>query len=119
MRLNNPILSASSLGEDKVKNAQGEDLGDIKDVMIDTASGQVQYYVLSFGGVMGMGDKLFAIPPQAISVDTEKKQLVLNASKEQLENAPGFDKDNWPNLADESFRDQIYNHYGYKYSKAA
>jgi sporulation protein YlmC with PRC-barrel domain len=117
MKLNNIVLSASSLEGDKVKNTLGEDLGDIKDIMIDTETGQVQYYVLSFGGFLGMGDKLFAIPPQAISVDTEEKCVVLNVSKEQLENAPGFDKDNWPNMADASFRDQIYGHYGYEYHR--
>ena len=118
MNLNSTILSASSLNSDIVKNAQGENLGDIKDIMIDTENGQVQYYVLSFGGFMGLGDKLFAIPPQAIRVDTEDECVVLNATKEQLENAPGFDKDNWPNMADEALRSQIYGHYGYEYRRA-
>lgn len=113
MNLNTTLLSASTLQGDKVKNAQGEDLGDVKDIMINTETGQVQYYVLSFGGFLGMGDKFFAIPPQAIQVDTANECLVLNVTKEQLENAPGFDKDNWPNMGDETFRSQVYTHYGY------
>jgi sporulation protein YlmC with PRC-barrel domain len=119
MRVNNTILSASSLSNDNVKNAQGEDLGSVKDIMINTENGQVQYYVLSFGGFMGMGDKLFAIPPQAISVDTDDKCLILNADKDKLKNAPGFDKDHWPNMADETFRNEVYGHYGYEYRQAA
>ncbi len=115
MKFNNIVLSASSLEGDKVKNAQGEDLGNVKDIMINTERGQVQYYVLSFGGVLGMGDKLFAIPPQAIAVDTQEECLILNVDKDTLENAPGFDKDNWPNMADEAFRDEVYAHYGYEY----
>ncbi|MCL5974782.1 MAG: PRC-barrel domain-containing protein [Gammaproteobacteria bacterium] len=115
MKFNNIVLSASSLEGDKVKNTQGEDLGNVKDIMINTEGGQVQYYVLSFGGILGMGDKLFAIPPQAIAVDTQNKCLILNVDKEKLENAPGFDKDNWPNMADETFRNEIYGHYGYEY----
>lgn len=115
MKFNNIVLSASSLEGDKVKNSQGEDLGNVKDIMINTEGGQVQYYVLSFGGILGMGDKLFAIPPQAIAVDTEDKCLILNVDKDKLENAPGFDKDNWPNMADETFRNEIYGHYGYEY----
>lgn len=115
MKFNNIVLSASSLEGDKVKNAQGEDLGNVKDIMINTEGGQVQYYVLSFGGILGMGDKLFAIPPQAIAVDTEDKCLILNVDKDKLENAPGFDKDDWPNMADETFRNEIYGHYGYEY----
>ena len=119
MKYNNPVLSASTLEKDSVKNMQGEDLGEIKEIMIDTEGGQVQYYVLSFGGFLGMGDKLFAVPPQAISVDTEQKCVVLNVEKDLLKEAPGFDKDNWPNMADSTFRDKIYGHYGYEYRKAA
>lgn len=115
MKFNNIVLSASSLEGDKVKNAQGEDLGNVKDIMINTERGQVQYYVLSFGGILVMGDKLFAIPPQAIAVDTQEECLILNVDKDKLENAPGFDKDNWPNMAEEAFRDEIYAHYGYEY----
>ncbi|WP_373086190.1 PRC-barrel domain-containing protein [Sneathiella sp.] len=116
---NTTILSASSLNGDDVKNNQGETLGEVKDIMIDTENGQVQYYVLSFGGFLGMGDKLFAVPPQAINVDTERKCLVFDIDKDRLENAPGFDKDNWPNMADESFRNEVYGHYGYEYRRSA
>lgn len=115
MKFNNIVLSASSIEGDKVKNAKGEDLGHVKDIMINTERGQVQYYVLSFGGILGMGNKLFAIPPQAIAVDTEEECLVLNVDKDKLDNAPGFDQDNWPDMADETFRDAIYGHYGYEY----
>ena len=115
----NPLLSASSLIGNDVENPQGEDLGTIKDLMIDTGTGQVEYYVLSFGGFLGMGNKLLAIPPQAISIDTEEEECVLNVDKETLKDAPGFDEDNWPNMADQSFRESVYSHYGYTYKKAA
>lgn len=107
------VLSASSLEGNNVKNREGEDLGDIKDIMIDCSDNSIAYYVLSFGGFMNMGDKLFAVPAEAIKIDTENECCILNASKEQLENAEGFDKDNWPNFADQTFRDRINNHYGY------
>ena len=109
---NQPILSAHSIINDKVHNAQNENLGEIKDIMIDTATGKVNYYVLSFGGFLGMGEKYFAVPPREMSVDTENKVMILNFDKERLKQAPGFDKDNWPNMADKSFRDQISNFYG-------
>ncbi len=115
----NTTLSASSLNGEDVKNSQGEDLGTIKDMMIDTATGQVEYYVLSFGGFLGMGDKLFAIPPQAMTVNTEDECMILNVDKEKLKNAPGFDDDNWPNTADNSFRDSVYDYYGHSYRQAA
>ena len=108
------VLSGSSLKGDKVVNYKGEDLGKIEEIMIDLDRGRVAYAVLSFGGFLGLGDKLFAIPWQAITVDTVKKQLILNADKALLEKAPGFDKENWPDMADLSLGTTLYGYYGYK-----
>lgn len=116
MQGSNCVLSASTIEGDTVKNSQGEELGNIKEIMICTDTNEVQYYVLSFGGILGMGDKLFAIPPEAMTCDTNEECFVLNVDKETLENAEGFDKDNWPNFADAKFRDQIYGYYGYEYN---
>jgi sporulation protein YlmC with PRC-barrel domain len=107
-------LSASSLIGDGVVNPQGEDLGKIEELMIDLNSGRVSYCVLSFGGFMGMGDKLFAIPWEAVTVDTDRKVFVLNVEKEVLEKAPGFDKNNWPDIGDVSWLTGIYEYYGYR-----
>ena len=108
------VLAASTLTGDRVHNQAGEDLGKIEEIMIDLDRGRVAYAVLSFGGFLGLGDKLFAIPWQAITVDTVKKQLILNADKALLEKAPGFDKDNWPDMADLSLGTTLYGYYGYK-----
>ena len=105
------VLTASSLADDSVQNAAGENLGDIKDLMIDTASGEIQYAVLSYGGWLGMGDKLFAVPWKAFRVDTANHCLVLDVPKERLKDAPGFDKDNWPDFADTTFTNRISNYY--------
>ncbi len=114
-----PILSGTSIIGDDVRNAQGEDLGDIKDIMIDLNSGRIEYAVLSFGGFLGMGDKYFAVPWEALSVDQKEKCMVLNVDKETLKEAPGFDKDEWPNFADSTFRESVYGHYGLRYKRAA
>ena len=108
------VLSGSSLKGDRVVNYKGEDLGKIEEIMIDLDRGRVAYAVLSFGGFLGLGDKLFAIPWQAITVDTVKKQLILNVDKALLEKAPGFDKENWPDMADLSLGSTLYGYYGYK-----
>ena len=108
------VLSASTLKGDKVVNHQGEDLGNIEELMIDLNRGLIAYAVLSFGGFLGMGDKLFAIPWQAFAVDTAEKRLVLNADKELLKKAPGFDKSNWPNMADPAWGTKLYGYYGVK-----
>ena len=93
------VLSATSLIGDKVINRSGEELGSVKELMIDLDEGRVAYAVLSYGGLMGVGNKLFAIPWEALDLDTEQRAFILNADKEALENAPGFDKENWPDNA--------------------
>jgi sporulation protein YlmC with PRC-barrel domain len=105
------VLSADTLKNESVINPQGEDLGDIKDFMLNTDSGEVEYAVLSFGGFMNMGDKLFAVPMTALKLDTDRKCFILNADKEQLKDAPGFDKDNWPNFADPSITQTFDTYY--------
>src|SRR5512135_141884 len=89
------VMSASTLTGDSVVNAKGEDLGSIEDIMIHIDSGRIAYAVLSFGGFLGMGDKLFAIPWEALTLDEDNHQFILDIDKDKLENAPGFDKDNW------------------------
>ena len=111
---NYTTLSASTINGTNVRNAQNEDLGHVEDIMLDPTSGRIAYAVLSFGGFMGFGDKLFAIPWQALTVDTENEVLILNADKEQLEDAPGFDKDNWPSSPNREFMSSVYSHYGYE-----
>lgn len=106
------LMGADTLIGDDVCNAKGEVLGDIKEIMLDMNSGQVSYAVLSFGGFMGVGEKLFAVPWNALKLDTVNKRFELNVDKQRLENAPGFSKDDWPNMADESWANQIRAYYG-------
>ena len=82
--------------------------------MIDTSKGKIAYAVVSFGGFLGIGDKYFAVPWEAFQVDREDEDFVLNVDKEKLENAPGFDKDNWPSHAKHEYLTNVYNHFGYK-----
>jgi hypothetical protein len=80
--------------------------------MIDTRTGRVNYAVLSFGGFLGMGEKLFAVPWNALTLDTKNHRFILNVDKERLKSAPGFDKDHWPDMADPSWINQIHTYYG-------
>jgi sporulation protein YlmC with PRC-barrel domain len=104
-------LSASTIIGDPVHNAMNEDLGKIEDLMIDLSSGRIAYAVLSFGGFLGMGNKLFAVPFRAMKIDTENHAFVLDVPKDRLKQAPGFDKDNWPDASDMGYRSQIYSFY--------
>ena len=105
------VLSASTLAGDGVRNAAGEDLGKIDEIMIDIPSGKIAYAVLSFGGFLGMGNKLFAVPWNALQVDEDEKHFILNVDKKTLEAAPGFDKDRWPDMADRAWGSEIFRYY--------
>jgi sporulation protein YlmC with PRC-barrel domain len=108
------LMGADTLIGNDVYNTADENLGTIKELMIDMSSGKISYAVLSFGGFLGMGDRLFAVPWRALKLDTTNKRFTLNASKEQLKNAPGFDKDHWPAMADTRWVTDVDNFYGVK-----
>jgi len=107
---NSPVKASSVIGTNVV-NRLGDNLGDIKEVVIDPCSGRVAYAVVSFGGFLSMGEKLFAIPFSALEYNVAKRDYVLDVSKERLEDAPGFDKDHWPSMADEKWNRDVYRYY--------
>lgn len=107
---NSPVKASSIIGTDVV-NAKGDNLGDIKEVVIDPHTGKVAYAVVSFGGFLGMGEKLFAIPFSAFEYDVTKNEYVLDISKEKLEAAPGFDSDHWPSMSDEKWNRDVSKYY--------
>jgi len=90
------VLTAGSIIGDSVKNPQGESIGKIKDIMLNLKDGRVQYLIIEFGGFIGFGEKLFAVPFSALKLNAINKDFVLNIEKDFLVKAPGFDKDHWP-----------------------
>jgi sporulation protein YlmC with PRC-barrel domain len=105
------VMDAATLTGDSVVNAAGEDLGKIEAIMLDVTSARIAYAVLSFGGLLGMGKKLFALPWGALTLDAVEKRFILDASKEKLENAEGFDKDHWPSMANPALATRLYSYY--------
>lgn len=106
------LMGAGTLIGDDVYNHNEEDLGDIKEIMLDMRTGEVAYAVLSFGGILGMGEKLFAVPWQSLTLDTINKRFLLDVGKEHLKNAPGFDKDNWPDMSSADWTREVDRFYG-------
>jgi len=106
------LMGANTLTGNDVHNLQDEHLGDIKEFMLDMKTAKVAYAVMSSGGVFTIGEKLFAVPFSSLKLDTVNKRFVLNVAKERFENAPGFDSDNWPNMADPTWIDGIRTYYG-------
>jgi sporulation protein YlmC with PRC-barrel domain len=108
------LMGADTLIGNDVYNTADESLGTIKELMIEMSTGKIGYAVLSYGGFLGMGDRLFAVPWQALKLDTQNKRFTLNTSKDQLKDAPGFDKDHWPTMADTSWVSDVHKFYGVK-----
>ena len=108
------LMGADTLLGNDVYSSADENLGTIKEFMIDMATGRISYAVLAFGGFLGVGDRLFAVPWQALKLDTANKRFTLNISKDRLKDAPGFDKDHWPVMADASWSTGVHAFYGIK-----
>jgi sporulation protein YlmC with PRC-barrel domain len=106
------VLKASSLLGKKVQDIDGKNLGDIKDLVIDPVDGSISYAVLDFGGFLGIGDKYFAVPWEALQLSKDQKAIVLDVSKKDLKQAPGFDKNNWPDLSNPAYAVIVYEYYG-------
>jgi sporulation protein YlmC with PRC-barrel domain len=106
------VMGASTLIGDDICASNGEVLGELKEIMLDMASGHVAYAVLETGGVVGIDSKLIAVPWSALRLDTVKKRLVLNVEKGLLDNAQGFDPHRWPDMANQSWTDRIHAYYG-------
>ena len=111
-----PGVRASKLIGMKIQNSRKENVGQIKDIVVDPASTRIQYVAVTYGGFLGLGDKLFAVPMRAIQVqqdpdNRDRVVLVLDVTKEQMSGAQGFDESNWPNFADQSFSTELYRRY--------
>jgi sporulation protein YlmC with PRC-barrel domain len=115
--VNPSMYRASKLIGADVENPQGEDLGDIEEVVIDSQTGRIAYAVLAFGGFLGLGEKYYAVPFAALTPAPgerpgDRERYLLNVDQERLKNAPGFDRNNWPNMADRTWGEKLYSYYG-------
>ena len=111
---NRPVerLTATSIIGDKIENPKGEDLGSIDNLMINVHTGSIEYAILEFGSVLGIGGKLFAIPWQELRIATDKHAFILDRDKEYLRMSPGFDKNHWPDTNDHSYYGDVDSYWG-------
>jgi hypothetical protein len=104
-------MTAATLTGDKVFNRSGDALGEIEDIMLDVGRGRIAYAVMGTGGFMGVGEKLFAIPWHALTLDTDRHGFVLDVAKDHFRNAPGFDRDHWPSSASDDWHREVHAYY--------
>jgi len=105
------LIGAATLIGNDVYNYDDEHIGDIKEIVLNSATGEIAYVVLSFGGILGLGEKLFAVPWKALTLDSTNQSFILNECKERLASAPGFDKNCWPNMAEKNWINEVHTFY--------
>ncbi|WP_419419837.1 PRC-barrel domain-containing protein [Legionella sp. D16C41] len=106
------IVSADDVIGVDVKNTNGESLGTIEALMLDKLQGQVTYVVLAYGGFIGIGKKLFALPWKLFSYDQRNECFIIPVDKQTLEKSPGFDKDHWPDMSSQAWKKTMTDYYG-------
>lgn len=105
------VMAADTLKGNKLFTSDREEIGKISEIMLDVRGGRIAYAVLSSGGFLGMGEKLYAIPWSALTLDTDEKCFRLNVTADRVKNAPAFDKDHWPAMADEQWGSTLHQYY--------
>jgi sporulation protein YlmC with PRC-barrel domain len=118
-------IRVSQLLGANIQNSQGESVGEINDIVLDSQTGKVNYAAVTYGGFLGVGNKLFAVPFEAFRVQVDPSELrdganineahdyvlVLDVTQQQLEGQQGFDEDNWPNMADKQWAADLDKRY--------
>ncbi|MGE0007985.1 MAG: PRC-barrel domain-containing protein [Parvibaculaceae bacterium] len=87
------VLATSFIGS-AVYTSTDENIGDINDMIFDD-KGDIQAVVIGVGGFLGMGEKDVALPLDKITVTKDENnavKLTVQATREDLERAPAFDK---------------------------
>lgn len=107
-----PLYKMSTIIGRAVESQHGNEVGQISEVVMEATTGNVAYAVVASDGFVGLGEKLFAIPWRALQQPTAAQTFRLDMTEEQLKQAPGFDKDNWPDLEDRHWGDTIHAYYG-------
>lgn len=110
-------IRASKLIGTNIQNKQGESVGSVSDIVLDASTGKVRYMAVTYGGFLGLGNKMFAVPYEAFETrqeadDPDETILVLSVTEQQLEGSVGFDEDTWPNFADTKFTSEVDKRYG-------
>ncbi|MGH8605005.1 MAG: PRC-barrel domain-containing protein [Gammaproteobacteria bacterium] len=95
----------------KVRNSQGEALGEIHDLVLNFDDGDIAYVVISSGGLLGVGDTLRAVPWKALSLNTKADGFVLNIDQTAWKKAPSFKDNDWPEVADRDWNKQLESYY--------
>jgi len=111
------LIASNKVEGTSVYDRDGEKLGSIYNLMIDKVDGQVEYAVLQFGGLFGLGSDYYPLPWDKLTYDEEEGGYVIDLDKETLQGAPKYAAGNEPAF-DRTYGEQVYNYYGLSYPVA-
>ena len=105
------VISAAKVTGTNVYSTDGDHLGEIQDVMIDKRSGKIAYAVLSFGGLLGIGQRYHPLPWATLKYDTRQGGYVVGINADQLEDAPTYGGNEMPAWGDRAYETRIHDYY--------
>ena len=108
------LISSEKVEGTAVYNREGEKLGTISNFMVGKRNGRVEYAVLSFGGLFGMGERNYPLPWDVLTYDTDKDGYVVDLDKDRLKDAPSYERGSDPSY-DRTYGEQVYRYYGVTY----
>jgi sporulation protein YlmC with PRC-barrel domain len=108
------VASAESLIDRDVENRQGNDFGEIADLAVDLSNGRIAYAMLEYGGWLGLGEQLAAVPWKSLQADAATRQFTLDVNTDQLKTLPSFAREEWPQKLDREWLANVYSRYGEK-----
>lgn len=108
------IASAEAITGIDVENLQGDDLGEIEALVIDLGTGRIVYAMMEYGGWLGMGEELAAVPWKALTPAPGEREFRLDITQDQLKTIPRFAPDDWSQTLDRQWLADVYARYGEK-----
>lgn len=105
------LIASNKVEGTAVYGPDGESIGSIHNFMVDKWSGKVSYVVMSFGGFLGIGERYHPLPWDALTYDEELGGYLVNVTRDQLEAAPSYGREENP-WRDPEYGRAVYSHYG-------
>ena len=104
-------IRASKVIGTTVKDSAGQRLGEVKDVILDKQSNSILFGVMSFGGVLGIGEKFHPVPWAALDYNEGENAYVINLTKDQLKAAPADSLEELIRNDGRAYADRAFDYY--------
>ncbi len=108
------LILSSRIKGTKIYNAQGDHLGHIEDLSIEKQTGRVLYGLISYGGVLGLGDRIHPVPWSLLKYDVAQAGYVVPLAKDKLKDSPHYTAEELEAFGgrDVSYRGEVFSYYG-------